>query len=138
VIKPERVVVEYTLTFTVPEGNVDRDPDEMLRPAVERAVQAMVLRLTDCYPYDYDFDMHDPYTVTVKVETIDNPDVKPPTDRLNEALEVVSRMLGQRCVREDDELVIDLHTDLEALKLLVAHGWADMHDRGGRITGYLH
>jgi hypothetical protein len=135
---PEYPVVTYTITFTVPEGHVYRLPDELLKDAVDRAVQGMILRLTDGYPYDYKIDPSHPYTVTVKVDKEDDPAGKSHTDEMTEALSVVSRMLGHRCGTDDGGLEIELHSDKDAMELLAAHDWGTVTDRNGQITGYLY
>jgi hypothetical protein len=140
--EPEHPVVTYTLTFTIPKEHVHREADEHVEKAIERTVQKMVLRLTDSYAYEYEFDPQDPLTVSVKVDKVDDPDGKSPGEQLNDALRVIQRMLGQRCSNpaegERDTLVIDLHSDLAALELLEKHGWAEKWDADGKVTGYLH
>ena len=140
--EPEHPVVTYLLTFVVPDGHVHRESDEHVDKAIERTVQRMVLRLTDSYPYDYEFDSEDSFTVSVKVDKIDDPEGQSPAEQLTEALQVITRMLGQRCTNpaegERDTLIIDLHSDLAALELLEKHGWAEKWDADGKVTGYLH
>jgi hypothetical protein len=140
--EPEHPVVGYTITFTVPKEHVHQDPDESSKSAIERIVQRMVLRLTDSYPYDYEFDPEDSLSVSVKVDKVDDPAGQSPAEQLTEALQVIQRMLGQRCANpeesKNDELVIDLHSDLAALDVLEKHGWAEKSDYDGKVTGYLH
>jgi hypothetical protein len=136
--EPEHPIVTYTITFTVPEEHVYRLSSEPLKDAVDRAIQGMILRLTDGYPYDYEISPTHPYTVSVKVDKEDDPVGKSASDQMTEALSVVSRMLGHRCSTDDYDLEIDLHTDKEGLDLLVAHDWATSSDRNGKIVGYLY
>jgi len=137
---PEHPLVEYTVTFRVPEEHVQREVDEALEAAIQRAATQSLLRLTDQYAYEYHHDQEDPYLVTARVEREDDPTKPHAEEKVASIFTVMIRMLAQRCLDPDnmEVLNIELHSDKEALDLLVAHNRMGMGDHGGRVKGYLY
>jgi len=139
ILIPEHPLVEYTVTFRVPESHVEQKVDESLRKAIRRAATQMLLRLTDQYGYDHHHDEEDQYLVTMRVELEDDPGKLHAEGRINKIFTVMIRMLAQRCLNPENGEVLDieLHSDKEALELLAANNRIGMFDREGSIKGYL-
>jgi len=139
ILIPEHPLVEYTVTFRVPESHVEQEVDESLRKAIRRAATQMLLRLTDQYGYDHHHDKEDQYLVTMRVEREDDPGKPHAEERINKIFTVMIRMLAQRCLDPENGEVLDieLHSDKEALELLAANNRMGMSDREGKIKGFL-